>query len=118
MSARWVRSASRKSLAMPRERMGQYRTMWRLRAAVRRRRAAGQRGFTLIELMIVVAIVGILASVALALYVNVQARARLAKAQADVRVIVSAVSMFQGHMNGSLPASIPALTTAATSAQG
>ena len=76
-----------------------------------------KRGFALVELLVVVAIIGILASTAVILYANVTHRARVAKAQADIRSLSSAVTAYSAHTS-SVPPTLDALTAVATNAQG
>ena len=53
-----------------------------------------EEGFTLVELMIVVVILGILAGIGVQQYVNVQERAKGAAHNANLRIISSAVDMY------------------------
>ncbi|HET7875389.1 MAG TPA: type II secretion system protein GspG [Methylomirabilota bacterium] len=83
----------------------------------RRPRLRGDSGFTIIELAIVALFIAILAAIAVAMYGDFQSRARTARAQADARMLASAVSGYASHM-GSLPPSLTALTLAQVNAQG
>lgn len=63
----------------------------------------GSRGFTLVELLIVVAIIAILALVALPNLLNAQVRAKVSRAKADMRTIATAMEAYHTDKNAYPP---------------
>src|SRR5512140_632408 len=74
------------------------------------------KGFTLIELMIVVAIIGILAAIAIPQFANLVAKSQEGRCKANLGTIRSALSIYYGDLEGWYPtdgpgAAIVSLTT-------
>ncbi len=61
-----------------------------------------QSAFTLIELLIVVAIIGILAAIAVPNFLNAQVRAKVARVRGDVKALSSALEMYRLDNNSYL----------------
>jgi prepilin-type N-terminal cleavage/methylation domain-containing protein len=89
--------------------------MVRLGSILSRLREA--KGFTLVEMILAVAIVSILATIAIHLYVSLATKSRITRAQSEVRTIATAVTVFEGHM-GALPPTLGDLTAPATNSDG
>ena len=67
-----------------------------------KKRLAGEAGFTLIEIMVVVVILGILAGIIVPRLLDEPEKARVTKAEAQIRSFESALAMYKLH-NGYFP---------------
>jgi general secretion pathway protein G len=66
-----------------------------------------------VDLMVVVSVIGVVAAMAIPLYVNAEARDRIEKAQSDLEMLATAVKTYAAHM-GTIPDALTELTATAT----
>ena len=71
---------------------------------------SGKKGFTLIELMIVVAIIGILAAIAIPKFAELIRKSSEGASKGNLGALRSAMSIYYGDLEGSYPANVAALT--------
>ena len=69
-----------------------------------------KKGFTLVELVVVIAILGILAGIAIPRFMDATASARGSKLVADLRTIDSAVAMYYAKVGDTTPPTMDLLT--------
>ena len=73
-----------------------------------RKRLSNRKGFTLVELLVVISIIGILSAIAIPKFMDATKTARGAKIQADLRTLDSAIQIYAASA-GSYPAALATL---------
>jgi len=68
------------------------------------------KGFTLVELMVVVAIIIILAAILVPRYLDVTDQAKASKCMANQRTVEGAVSVYMADHEGTMPGAVSDLT--------
>lgn len=71
-----------------------------------------RKGFTILELLIVVAVIAILVGISLPRFKGMQDEGNIAKAKGELRMLQTAVESYYIHNNNTLPAALSNLTTA------
>lgn len=74
-----------------------------------------ERGFTIVELLIVIVVIGILAAIVIVAYNGVQNRAKTSKAQSAASAVIKKLEAYRADETGSYPATFGTLTNSSNS---
>ena len=80
------------------------------------RQVRSQKGVTLVELMVVVAIIAVMAAVAISVFQDIQKKSKLAADNGNVAAMRSAVAIHYGRNNGIFPGGEAAVESLVTPA--
>ena len=77
-----------------------------------------RKGFTILELLIVIAVIGILVGIALPRFKGMQDEGNIARAKGELRMLQTAVESYIIHNNNTAPATLSVLTSAVPAITG